>query len=229
MIWTPFHPAGPILNCDCGGKALNTYQAKKFIVNCAGAFGKELEYLSMLDGALGDGDHGASMLSGFRAAKETIESREYSDVGSVWIDAGKAIMSKTGGTCGPLFATFFIKGGMPAKGKLEADLDLLSKMVTAGCDGVMLLGKAVPGEKTMVDALKPAADALKAASEAGCDMVAALKQCLDAARAGAESTAGMLALKGRGRYQGENARNHIDPGAVSVTVIIEQLYNTMNQ
>jgi dihydroxyacetone kinase-like protein len=208
---------------------LNIYQAKKFIVCCSDAFEKKLGYLSELDAALGDGDHGTSMLGGFRAAKEIIESREYSDVGSVWLDAGKVIMSKTGGTCGPLFSAFFIKGGMPAKGKTEADLELLSKMVTAGCDGVMSLGKAVPGEKTMVDALKPAADALKAASEAGCDTAAALKQCLDAARAGAESTAGMLALKGRGRYQGENARNHIDPGAVSVTVIIEQIYNTMNQ
>lgn len=208
---------------------MNIYQSKKFIINCAAAFEKELEYLSRLDGALGDGDHGVSMVNGFRAAKEMIEIREYSDVGSIWLDAGKFIMSKTGGTCGPLFATFFTKGGMPAKGKPEADLDLLSKMVTAGCDGVMLLGKAVPGEKTMVDALKPAADALKTASEAGCDTVTALKQCLDAARAGTEATAGMLALKGRGRYQGENARNHIDPGAVSVTVIIEQLYNTLNQ
>lgn len=208
---------------------MNTNQSKKFIINCAAAFERELENLSRLDGALGDGDHGVSMVKGFRAAKETIEIREYSDVGSMWLDAGKAIMNKTGGTCGPLFATFFIKGGMLAKGKSEADINLISKMVTAGCDGVMLLGKAVPGEKTMVDALKPAADALKAAAEAGCDTDTAMKQCIDAARAGTESTAGMLALKGRGRYQGENAKNHIDPGAVSVTVIIEQLYNAMTQ
>lgn len=208
---------------------MNTDQSKKFFINCAAAFERELENLSELDGALGDGDHGVSMVRGFRAVKEAIGNREYADVGSVWLDAGKIIMSKTGGTCGPLFAAFFIKGGMLARGKPEADILLLSKMVTEGCDGVMSLGKAVPGEKTMVDALKPAADALKAAAEAGCDTESAMIQCIDAARAGTESTAGMLALKGRGRYQGENAKNHIDPGAVSVTVIIEQLYDAITQ
>lgn len=208
---------------------MNTEQSKKFFFNCAAAFERELENLSQLDGALGDGDHGVSMVKGFRSVKETIEKCEYSDVGSVWLDAGKVIMSKTGGTCGPLFAAFFIKGGMLAKGKPEADINLISKMVTAGCDGVMLLGKAVPGEKTMVDALKPAADALKAAVEAGCDTFTAMKKCFETSRAGTESTAGMLALKGRGRYQGENSKNHIDPGAVSVTLIIEQLFDAMIQ
>lgn len=180
-----------------------------------------MQYLSQLDSALGDGDHGVSMFKGFSLVKEKITQQQYDDIGTLWIDAGGVIMRKIGGTCGPLFATILIKGGLLAKGAVDTDTAKLAAMIVAGSDGVRALGKANLGDKTMVDALEPAADALVA--HEGASLVVALEMALQAAKDGAQATRDMLAAKGRGRYQNENSRGHIDPGAVSVCIILEAL------
>lgn len=200
---------------------MNIERHIEFFVIAADKFEANLQYLSQLDSALGDGDHGASMLKGFSLAKEKIVQQRYNDVGALWVDAGGVIMKKIGGTCGPLFATILMKGGMLAKGVSDTDTAKLAAMIVAGSEGVRALGKATPGDKTMVDALAPAADALAAHENA--PLVNALEMALRAARDGAQATRDMLAAKGRGRYQNENSRGHIDPGAVSVCIILEAL------
>lgn len=202
---------------------MNIAQQLHFFELAAERFEKELDHLSMLDSALGDGDHGASMLKGFSMAWEKVSHQSYGDVGSLWMDAGRVLMKEIGGTCGPLFATILMKGGFAARNLQEIDAVKLAEMLRLGCDGVQMLGKAKPGDKTMVDALAPAAEALQLAASEGQALPDALEAAVRAAQAGAESTRDMLAARGRGRYQKENARGHVDAGAVSVCILLESM------
>ncbi|WP_343210421.1 dihydroxyacetone kinase subunit DhaL [Anaerolentibacter hominis] len=206
---------------------MNIEQSQKFFRICDNKFKENMGLLSDLDAALGDGDHGASMCRGFELIRQKTDQTSYADIGAMWMDAAKILMKEIGGTCGPLFATILMKGAFLAKGAAEADTALMARMIRAGSDGVQALGKAAPGEKTMVDALVPAADAMEKASAEGKDLKEALSLTACAARRGAEGTKDMLASKGRGRYQAENALGHIDAGAVSVALIFEALYEAV--
>ena len=202
---------------------INVTQMKEFFIECGESFKRNLEYLSELDSALGDGDHGVSMAKGFNGVKELVGSKEFDDIGSMWMEAGKLMMKDIGGTCGPLFATIFIKGGMAAKGLREIGAEQLSAMIKAGSEGVKALGKADVGDKTMVDALAPAAAALEASGAA--DITGAAGLLYEAAEAGAIKTKDMKASKGRGRYQGEKSIGPQDAGAASVSIIFKALYD----
>ena len=203
---------------------MNIEQHMRFFELAAVRFRQELDNLSELDSALGDGDHGASMLKGFSMIWEKISQQTYQDIGTLWMDAGKILMKEVGGTCGPLFATILIKGGFSARGAQDTDAGRLAEMLHAGSEGVQTLGKASPGDKTMVDALAPAARAMDEAAGAGAGLEDALCCAVRAARDGAAATKDMLASRGRGRYQAENAIGHVDPGAVSVCILLESLY-----
>lgn len=200
---------------------MNIEQSKKFFEICAQLFDENIMLLSELDAAIADGDHGASMLKGFRAMYALIKDKQYQDITSMWLEAARLLMKEIGGTCGPLFATIFMKGAMLVKGKTQLDTGDFAKMIEAGSQGVMALGKAAPGEKTMVDALVPAANAMKEAADADLSLHDAFQRAHEAALAGAEATKSMLATKGRARYQKENAIGHQDAGATSVALIFK--------
>jgi len=182
------------------------------------------EMLSELDGAIGDGDHGLSIARGFRAVAKLVESDVKEDVGQLWSDVGTSLIRVIGGATGPLFGTFFLQAGRRAMGQESVGVDDVAGMFAAGLAGVKAIGKAEVGEKTLIDALQPACEALESAAASGRSMSEALRVSAEAAEAGAEATKGMRATKGRARYLGERSIGHQDAGATSISLIVRSLH-----
>ena len=175
--------------------------------------------LTDLDAAVGDADHGSNMARGMAAAGEAMDATSPETPGALLKSVGMTLVSKVGGASGPLFGTFFLRmGGVTAS---EWSADDLATALRAGLTGVVDRGKAAPGDKTMLDALTPAVDALESAVAAGADTSAALKSAAEAAREGCEATIPMLARKGRASYLGERSVGHQDPGATTVTLLFD--------
>lgn len=176
------------------------------------------QHLTKLDSAIGDGDHGQNMNRGMQAAIEKMGTVD--DVKAGLRDAAMAIISKTGGASGPLYGTFFMEAGKAAPGN-EVTVGDFAEMMKAGLDGVQRRGKAELEDKTMVDAMKPAVDALQNAADAGDDWPTALNAAADAAREGMEATTPLVARKGRASYLGERSAGHQDPGATSTHLLFD--------
>jgi phosphoenolpyruvate---glycerone phosphotransferase subunit DhaL len=175
-------------------------------------------YLTKLDGAIGDGDHGTNMDRGMKKALERLEATDSEDIGASLKAVGMALVSSVGGAAGPLYGTLFLQMGQAAAGRSELDLAGFTEALDAGVQGVIKRGKAEPGDKTMVDALLPALDALRQAD--GDDLAAALDRAATAAREGMEATVPMVARKGRASYLGERSAGHQDPGATSSHLLL---------
>jgi len=186
------------------------------------AVAAEADHLTQLDSAIGDGDHGVNMTRGFHAVVEAVDGTE-EPPGRTLILAGKTLVSKVGGASGPLWGTALRRAGRAVGGAGTLDGTRLVTALSAGLAGVVELGAAEPGDKTMVDALGPAIDALRAALDAGEPLDAALEAAADAADAGARATVPMQARKGRASYLGERSVGHQDPGATSTALIVRAL------
>jgi dihydroxyacetone kinase-like protein len=176
-------------------------------------------YLTRLDGAIGDGDHGTNMDRGMKKALERLEATDSDDIGASLKAVGMALVSSVGGAAGPLYGTLFMQMGQAAAGKSELDLAGFTEALDAGVQGVIKRGKAEPGDKTMLDALGPALDALREAD--GDDVGGALQRAAEAARDGMEATVPMVARKGRASYLGERSAGHQDPGATSSHLLLK--------
>ena len=176
-------------------------------------------YLTKLDGAIGDGDHGTNMDRGMKKALERMQASDGDDIGASLKAVGMALVSSVGGAAGPLYGTFFMQMGQAAAGRSELDLAGFTDAFDAGIQGVIKRGKAEPGDKTMLDALKPALEALRDAD--GDDVAAALGRAAQAAHDGMESTVPMVARKGRASYLGERSAGHQDPGATSSHLLLK--------
>jgi dihydroxyacetone kinase-like protein len=172
--------------------------------------------LTKLDQAIGDGDHGTNMDRGLRKAVEKLDAVEGNDIGAALKAVGMALVSSVGGAGGPLYGTFFLQAGQAAAGRSELDTEGFASMVRAGVDGVQSRGKAEPEDKTMIDALLPAAAAL----EQGGDLAEAAARAADAAEDGMRATTDLVARKGRASYLGERSRGHQDPGATSSALMM---------
>jgi phosphoenolpyruvate---glycerone phosphotransferase subunit DhaL len=172
--------------------------------------------LTKLDQAIGDGDHGTNMDRGLRKAVEKLDAIEGDDIGAALKAVGMALVSSVGGAGGPLYGTFFLQAGQSTAGRSELDTEGFAAAVRAGVEGVQNRGKAEPGDKTMVDALLPAADAL----DGGGDIAAAAAKAADAAEDGMRATTELVARKGRASYLGERSRGHQDPGATSSALMM---------
>jgi phosphoenolpyruvate---glycerone phosphotransferase subunit DhaL len=183
---------------------------------------EEADHLTQLDSAIGDGDHGVNLTRGFKAVVEAVDGDEQPP-GKQLILAGKTLVSKVGGASGPLWGTALRRAGRAVGGAEALDGQRLVDALAAGLAGVVELGAAEPGDKTMVDALGPAIDALRAALEQGRPLDAALVAAADAAEAGARATVPMQARKGRASYLGERSVGHQDPGATSTAIIVRAL------
>jgi phosphoenolpyruvate---glycerone phosphotransferase subunit DhaL len=177
--------------------------------------------LTRLDSAIGDGDHGTNMHRGMRAALERVDAVEGDDIGAAFKAVGMALVSKVGGAAGPLYGTLFLQMGNATGGASELDLAGWTDALAAGLKGVETRGKAEPGDKTMVDALTPAVQALQQARDDGADLGAALERSAAAARGGMEETVPMVARKGRASYLGERSAGHQDPGATSSYLLVQ--------
>ena len=176
--------------------------------------------LVQLDTAIGDGDHGTNMDRGMRAATEKLADVDGDDSGALLKAVGMALISKVGGAAGPLYGTLFMRMGTATAGKTELDLAGWTEAVAAGVAGVQQRGKAEAGDKTMVDALLPAVEALNSAQADGSDLAAALNRSADAAREGMLATIPMEARKGRASYLGPRSVDHQDPGATSTELLL---------
>ena len=176
-------------------------------------------YLTKLDGAIGDGDHGTNMDRGMKKALERLEATDGDDIGASLKAVGMALVSSVGGAAGPLYGTLFMQMGQAAAGKSELDLAGFTEALDAGVQGVIKRGKAEPGDKTMLDALGPALEALREAD--GDDVATALQRAAEAAREGMEATVPLVARKGRASYLGERSAGHQDPGATSSHLLLK--------
>ena len=182
------------------------------------------EYLTDLDSAIGDADHGINMNRGFKKVMEKIQGKEYADFAGIFRDVAMTLMSAVGGSAGPLYGTFFMKTGQALAGKNEATVEEFANAMQEGLNGIMTLGKSAPGDKTMVDALLPAIDALKNNHE---NERAAWTSAADAAEDGMKATIPLLAKRGRSSYLGERSIGHQDPGATSSWYLISCFRDTL--
>ena len=195
----------------------------------ADVYQENRQYLTDLDSAIGDADHGINMNRGFQKVLEKLPSVEDKDIGSILKTVGMTLVSTVGGAGGPLYGTLFMRAGMAVGSKDElADEDVLA-LFEAALAGVVQRGKANLEDKTMVDALTPAVEALKAELANGSSLLAALGKATEAAEAGMKATIPMLAKKGRASYLGERSIGHQDPGATSSYLLFKAAYDTWNQ
>jgi dihydroxyacetone kinase-like protein len=192
----------------------------KWIRAYADVIAENKEYLTELDAQIGDADHGANMNRGFQAVLTKLPDSENKDIGAILMTVGMALLSKVGGAGGPLYSTVFIQAGKSIDGKLEFDLGDWAKALDAATNGVINLGKASLGDKTMVDALIPAVEALKEASQQGLSLGEGLKLSAKAAEDGMIATIPLVARKGRASYLGERSAGHQDPGATSTFMLL---------
>jgi phosphoenolpyruvate---glycerone phosphotransferase subunit DhaL len=188
------------------------------------------DYLTQLDAAIGDGDHGINMRRGFDAVGKALAGQgDGVPPGRLLIVAGKTLVSTVGGASGPLWGSALRRAGRALGDADTFDGVELADAIDAAVAGVVELGAAVPGDKTMVDALTPAAEVLRQSLGSGLTLDRALQQAAGAARAGAEATVPMQARKGRASYLGERSIGHQDPGATSAAIILEALSRTIAQ
>ena len=178
------------------------------------------DYLTELDAAIGDADHGSNMDRGLQAAVVALDETKPAKVGALLSGVGMTLISTVGGASGPLWGTFFLRMGSCLGDADVVSAEKLAAAVRAGLEGVVARGKAEPGDKTMFDALAPSAEALEAALSADQPLAGALARARDAAEAGRDATTPMLARKGRASYLGERSVGHQDPGATTVALLL---------
>ena len=181
---------------------------------------EEKLFLTELDNVIGDGDHGINLARGFAEVEKKRPMREGKDIGTMLKTTGMALVSTVGGASGPLYGTAFMQAGKALAGKTELDAQDLVTILDAFVAGVQLRGKSVAGEKTMLDAMIPARDAVKAALDAEKSAKEALSDGVAAAEQGVEYTKTIIATKGRASYLGERSLGHQDPGATSFTTML---------
>ena len=199
--------------------SLDAAWAQRWIESSAADIAEQRDYLVDLDRAIGDGDHGENMDRGFTAAVEALGQAQPASVAEVLKTVAKTLMSTVGGAAGPLYGTAFLRASKAA-GDGELDGAGVAAVIAGALDGIQARGKATTGEKTMVDAWTPALEAARAAAESGGDPSAVLEAAATAAESGAAATEPMRATKGRASYLGERSIGHLDPGAVSTSLIL---------
>jgi dihydroxyacetone kinase-like protein len=179
------------------------------------------DHLTELDAAIGDADHGSNMDRGMKAAVAALDETPPATAGALFTKVGMTLVSTVGGASGPLFGTLFLRMGTSFGDVGAASPHDFATALRAGLGGVVARGKAEPGDKTMYDALAPAVKALDGALAEQPSLAAALRAARDAAQAGRDATTPMLARKGRASYLGERSVGHQDPGATTVSLLLE--------
>jgi phosphoenolpyruvate---glycerone phosphotransferase subunit DhaL len=196
--------------------------ARSWIVAVAAAVHEQADYLTQLDSAIGDADHGVNMSRGLSAAAEAVADYDAATVGDVLVHAGTVIISRVGGAAGPLYGTALRAMGKALDGS-TVDARQFSGALRAGLDGLQKLGTAAPGDKTIVDAYAPALAAYDKDLDEGGDLRSATAAAARAAEDGMTATTPMQARKGRASYLGPRSVGHQDPGATSTWLIFRAL------
>ncbi|HXM03714.1 MAG TPA: dihydroxyacetone kinase subunit DhaL [Chthoniobacterales bacterium] len=185
-------------------------------------------YLSEIDGAIGDGDHGINMSKGFALAKTRLAEQTISVSDGLAL-IGKTLMTEIGGAMGPIYGTFFIQMSLQAKNKPAIDAEVFGAMLAAARKGVEELGGAKPGDKTIMDTLVPAQEKYQAATGTGSSFGQALQEMAGAAESGKDSTRDLVARIGRASRLGERSRGTLDAGATSCALILRTFANVLSQ
>jgi phosphoenolpyruvate---glycerone phosphotransferase subunit DhaL len=185
------------------------------------------EYLTQLDSAIGDADHGTNMSRGFAKVMEKLPTVADKDIGSILKTVGMTLISSVGGASGPLYGTFFTRSGMALAAKEELSDEDLFTLLQSGVEGIVQRGRAQPDDKTMYDLWMPALKALRSALDQGQETVVALRTAVAAAEQGLKATVPLQARKGRASYLGERSIGHQDPGATSSYLILKALLETL--
>ena len=181
----------------------------------------EKDFLTQLDNEIADGDHGINMARGFAAVEKKLPDFADKDIGTIFKTVGMTLVSVIGGSAGPLYGTMFLRSGIAMAGKTEISLDDFLACLKVSVEGVQQRGQAVRGEKTMLDAMIPALEAMTTARAAGGDAKAVLAAGVAAAHEGVEYTKTIAATKGRASYIGERSIGHQDPGATSFAFLLD--------
>lgn len=205
---------------------LKPNQVRLMMLQVADAIIAAEPMLSQADRDLGDGDHGLGMKRGMEAVKAQLEPMDPGSVEQVFVSTGMAMMSSMGGASGAIFGTFFRAGGKAVAGRALFDSESLALFLEAALEGVMKRGGAKPGDKTMLDALAPAA--AKARESVALDLTAAISATATAAEEGKEASKAMIAQFGRAKTLGEACIGFPDAGACSVVVMITTMRDFVN-
>jgi phosphoenolpyruvate---glycerone phosphotransferase subunit DhaL len=196
----------------------------RWMRRCAGVFVEQRDYLTQLDAAIGDADHGANMTRGFSAVEAKLDGLDGgTPPGRILVLAGSTLVSTVGGASGPLWGSAFRRAGKSLGDQPTATGAELADALDAAVAAVVELGAAERGDKTMLDALGPAVDALRTSLDGGASLAGALAAARAAAEDGMRATVPMLARKGRASYLGERSIGHQDPGATSTALIVAAL------
>jgi dihydroxyacetone kinase-like protein len=200
--------------------------ALSWIKAIADVISENSTYLTELDAAIGDADHGANMDRGFKAMMKKLPEISDKDIGTSFKTIGMTLISTVGGAGRPLYGTFFLQAGMKTAGKMELNLAEWTDALDAALSGVVMRSKAELGDKTMVDALTSAVTSLKQSIPEGQPINRALELPAEEGKKGVEGTIPLVARKGRASYLGERSAGHQDPGATSSYLILQAAANT---
>jgi dihydroxyacetone kinase-like protein len=203
-------------------------QIVKWLENSAAVLNENKDYLTQLDSAIGDADHGTNMARGFKKVIEKLPTVADKDIGNILKTTGMTLISSVGGASGPLYGTFFMRSGMAMAAKEELSNEDLLKLLEAGVEGIVQRGRAQLEDKTMIDAWYPALDALREAVANGSSTADILKAGVAGAEAGMKATIPLQARKGRASYLGERSIGHQDPGATSSYLMLNALLETVD-
>jgi len=200
----------------------------KVLEDIASTIEKNKDYLTELDSAIGDGDHGINLNRGFTEVRRKLdELKENEDIGAILKIVGSTLISSVGGSVGFLYGTAFTRAGKAVENKRQIDIKDLAKLFDAAEKGIMDVGGARLGDKTMLDAIHPAVETLKEAANKNLTLIKALEKSVKAAEHGVKRTVEMTAKKGRSMYLGERSRGHQDVGATSFYLIIRSSLETL--
>ncbi|MRT92765.1 dihydroxyacetone kinase subunit DhaL [Ancylomarina sp. 16SWW S1-10-2] len=202
---------------------ISQVQVNDWLKGIAAVMSKDKDYLSQLDAAIGDADHGINMDRGFQKVLLKTELFDGKDIGAILKDTGMTLISSVGGASGPLYGKFFMQMGMALKGKMELNLADLCEGISKGLGGVKGIGKASVGDKTMVDVWSPVVESLNESVNQNETLEIASTKMVEAAEVGLKSTINLIARKGRASYLGERSIGHQDPGATSSCSIVKVL------
>jgi len=205
---------------------VGTKEAVEWLERLQRVYAENRQSLTELDSAIGDADHGINMDRGFTAVKVELASQPPSDIRSVFQTAATNLIRHVGGAAGPLYGTFFLRAAAACAGKTGIEAADVVALFEAGIAGIQQRGKAVAGDKTMLDALLPALDAMRAATADGAGLTAILDAGTAAAHAGMLATVPMQARKGRASYLGARSVGHQDPGATSAHLLLKAAAET---
>ncbi|NEY20010.1 dihydroxyacetone kinase subunit L [Bacillus ginsengihumi] len=202
---------------------LNVKQVKEMFLYVGEKVQENKPLLTRLDSAIGDGDHGIGMSVGFKKAAESLGQKELATINDIFKTIGMSMISSMGGASGVIFGTLFMGGVKGLESQQELDLPLLANIFEKSLEAIKTRGKASLGDKTMIDALEPAVNALKQSADQHADILNGIKAAEENAEKGVENSKKYIAKFGRAKTLGERAIGHQDAGATTVWIIFKSM------